>query len=138
MNRRTTIACWFVVAFVLTALAGRALWLASKTEIGLELIRDQWMSATTDALRGPRIPVYSQEPIEQAEFWLREVNRLGQQNSNDAECAIGAAWVLDSPSSGYLPKFIKEFHTYPGGSNIPQLDEEGDWGTAILGRRTAD
>jgi hypothetical protein len=52
------------------------------------------------------------------------VNRLGQQNSNDAECAIGAAWVLDSPSSGYLPKFIKEFHTYPGGSNIPQLDEE--------------
>jgi hypothetical protein len=75
MVRRLEFCCRVGLSLLLTGLAGRVLWFASKTETGLQTLTRQWIDATVSPVLGARIPIHSRDAAEQADFWLDEVDR---------------------------------------------------------------
>ncbi len=95
----------FLAVIILTA---RLAWVASETETGWEAIRYQWQDVSVGwlGLRPPSIDFL--EPPEQADHWLREVERILGDSAQDAELAMGAAWVLDSPDIRFIQRHIQQ------------------------------
>lgn len=124
MRFRLKIACWTGLGLVLLGLLGRALWLVSQTETGLQTLQQHWIDATLGSVFREQTPIYAREPIDQAEFWLGEVERVRAANPHNAAYAIGAALVLDCPAPGFVGKYIKGYRTFPGGGQMPNLDDE--------------
>ena len=90
---------------VVAILAARLFWTASETETGFDSVAIQWRNATIGLVAGDYEPINSRDPVQQAEFWLAEVDRILAENPNDAELAMGAALVLSEPSIEYWPKY---------------------------------
>ena len=90
----------FCVLAVLLVPAVRLAWVASHTETGWETIRLGWHAAALGLLGMQRVPVGNLEPTDQADFWLAETERILAADPENAEIAMGAAWVLDLPGTG--------------------------------------
>jgi hypothetical protein len=116
---------WLCTGLLVAMLAGRLLWIASRTETGFETLRAQWVDAVRELAFRPRVPVSQREPIEQAEFWRGKLDRVLEAAPQDAELAMGAALVLDSPTTGYIGRYIRRIHSYPVGGPTPDLDHDG-------------
>jgi len=116
---------WFCTGLLIVALAGHLLWVASHAETGFETLRAQWFDAVRELVFRPRVPVSLREPIEQAEFWHGEVDRVLATAPQNDQLAIGAALVLDCPASGYISRYIRRIHSFAGGSQTPDLDYDG-------------
>lgn len=80
---------------------------ASQTETGWETIASQWRSATLAWIGWPEQKISDAEPDAQAEFWLRETERVLQATPDSAAMHMGAAWTLDGPAIGFMKRHIK-------------------------------
>ncbi len=123
---------WGGLLAVFLALAIRLAWVASRTETGWETIAQQWRDATVGLVLGDHVPVGSLEPIDQADFWLRETDGILAADPDNAELAMGAALVLDSPGWGFIYRYTKPndslsgLGTRPPGTGFipaPELDQ---------------
>ena len=79
----------------------RLAWVASRAEVGWDVVAVQWRDATLGWFVGEHRPVPSRSPAEQADFWLAEVERVLAQEPESAELAMGAAWVLEQEALSY-------------------------------------
>jgi hypothetical protein len=105
----------FVALFLF--LATRAAWRASHAETGWEVIRHDWGRTLAAWTHIDKPTLAAREPVEQARFWLREVDRLRSLKSSP-DGAAGAAWMLDAPQSGYLQN---HYRANPANRGIPGL-----------------
>lgn len=110
---------------VIAGMTGRLVWRAAHTETGLQMLALQWRDATLAMVAGKYTPVSEREPVDQAEFWLPEVDRVLTLHPDSAQLAAGAALVLDSPGTDYWNRYLRKFDTFPGGGTFPHLDSEG-------------
>lgn len=111
-----------VLAALLLGLAVRAAWVASRTETGWDVLRMQWYNATLGWLLGDYEPIGQREPTDQADYWLAETDRILAAHPDDAELAMGAAWVLDAPGHEFLARYVK-FEDWSG-TVFPKLDDD--------------
>lgn len=114
------LALFLVVVLILGA---RLAWVASTTETGWQTLGLSWYNAALGCIGLEREPIGDREPAEQADIWLREVDRVLQAHPDDARIAMGAAWMLDSPGTGFLRKhtqFDSSFRPFI----MPKLDHE--------------
>jgi hypothetical protein len=100
-------------------------WVAGRTETGVQSIGGHWRDATWGWVAGTRVPIANQDPADQAEFWLREAEFVLAAHPDDAELAIGAALVLDTPGPNYAVRYIHEVASVPGRGPFPMYDEAG-------------
>jgi len=104
---------------------GRLAYVASKAESGWSTLATQWQDTLLEKFGFGYISVDSMEPPEQADFWMSEIDRLEKPISESASMQMGAAWVLDSASIGFLRNHWKDSGF---GSTIPaialQIDKE--------------
>ena len=107
MNRCAAFACWICLPLVLIGMACRLLWLASGTETGFTTLRHQWRDATIGWVSDGHAPIYSREPVEQAEFWLGVVDRVMSTHPDSAHLAVGAALVLDGPAPDFAYSYMR-------------------------------
>jgi hypothetical protein len=63
-------------------------------------------------------PIHSAEPSQQADFWLAELDRLPTEPPT-SEIAIAAAWLLDSPGTGFQARHLRA----TGISQIPVIPD---------------
>lgn len=103
---RHHLLCLSLLALLILVLAVRFAWIASATETGWETIKLQWYDATVGLFAGPHIPVGSLDPADQATFWLRETERIVADDRENAELAMSAALMLDSPGNGYIYRYM--------------------------------
>ncbi|MCA9116685.1 MAG: hypothetical protein KDA79_16505 [Planctomycetaceae bacterium] len=107
MRRPTTRLFIFLAAvFVLSV---RVAWQLVMSPSGMEPHLTSWRNMAGAAVPGigwPARPLTDREPSDQARFWLREVEGIDETRA-DSQLALGAAWVLDSPSNGYLQHNIR-------------------------------
>ncbi len=97
---------------VLVVLAARVAWHASHATVGWEVIGHGWGRTLAALFHMDKPVLFERDPEEQAQFWLDEIDRLGQE-SQSADVAAGAAWMLDSPDAGFWPHF---YRTDPSGA----------------------
>lgn len=110
---------------VVLALSSRVIWMAGQTETGGPVLRQQWRDAFLGWFTGRHDPIYMLEPIEQADFWLRETQRVVETQPKNAACVMGAAWVLDAPGNGFMVRYLKTLDllpSIPGTHWIPDSD----------------
>ena len=91
----------------------RLIWVAAHTECGWTLLKQQWLDATVGLVSRRTVPIYMQEPADQADFWLKEAKRITDADPENAELAMGAALVLDSLSitvENYYKPSVSEDH----------------------------
>ena len=93
---------WTAYAVLVLLLASRTAWVASHAETGWETLSLQWKDATLGWFVGRYVPICQRDPVEQAEFWLGEVERIVDANPDDAALAMGAACILDAPGEECL------------------------------------
>ena len=113
-----------LLALVLLGLGVRAVWVASGLETGWPTLTLNWRDATIGWFLGKYEPVDQREPTDQADFWLRQTERILDAHQHDAEIAMGAALVLDTPSRGFMTCYIRPSDVVPGFGLIPELDED--------------
>lgn len=89
-----------------TILAIRLLWVVSNSAIGWQPHLKQWSVVAADLVGTETETLNEKDPKEQAEFWLQQVSQVEQANT-DAETALGAAWMLDTPHPGFFKRHIK-------------------------------
>ena len=121
-SRKTRAAAAILVVTVLT-LATRVAWVASHLETGWANLRLQWHDATLGWFFREYESLNVRKPSDQAEFWLRETERIVGSNPQDAEIAMGAALVLHSPANGFMFRYVNISRAWPGGV-IPCFDDE--------------
>lgn len=122
MKRHAFLVAW-VCTFILLLCLGVRLWrLAAVTETGVQSLRMWWKDATVGWLVGRYVPIPKRRPVEQAEFWLQETDRVLQDHLDDAGLAMGAALVLDSPGTQFLGTHLRKIEKTPWGSS-PQFDQ---------------
>jgi hypothetical protein len=76
LKPRAAIGLWLCLLFLCLVLGVRVLWIASRNETGLTTLRLQWRDATVGWILGEHQSISMQEPPEQAEYWLRETDRI--------------------------------------------------------------
>jgi len=96
-----------VLLLAILVLAGRAAWVASDLEAGWCGLGVQWRDATLGWLVGKYEPVSQREPTDQADFWLRETERIAASRRQSAEIAMGAALVLDTPGVDFTSRYVQ-------------------------------
>lgn len=111
----------FLVAVLI--LGTRLVWVAAKTETGWQTLGLSWYNAMLGLIGREREPIGDRDPAEQAEIWLREVDRVLAAHPDDAQIAMGAAWMLDSPGVGFQQKHIK-LELASGAWLYPECDHE--------------
>ncbi|HWL10485.1 MAG TPA: hypothetical protein VNQ76_18920 [Planctomicrobium sp.] len=109
---------WFLslLLIVVALLSARLSWKLCVSETGWSPFLDQWTSVVPGFVGIQQQRLGDRDPVEQARFWLREVERCGKAN-DDPEMAMGAAWMLDSPQTG----FIRRHFRLKDDLNIPGL-----------------
>jgi hypothetical protein len=104
----------------------RLIWVAARTECGWTLLKQHWLDATVGLVFRRTVPIYMQEPADQADFWLKEAKRITDADPQNAELAMGAAIVLDSPGMEFEFRYItKTLDVPPLGRVVPQFDRDG-------------
>jgi hypothetical protein len=117
-SRKRLFVAGFLVLMLLIPLV-RLIWITSRTATGWETVSRQWRDATVGLVVGKHVPLAEREPAEQAAFWLRETQRIVADEPENAELAMGAALLLDSPSMGF-----EIHHARRMGSLMPEWDRE--------------
>jgi len=112
-----------VLRLAILVLAARAAWVASDLETGWTSLRVQWRDATLGWFLGEYELVSEREPTDQADFWLRETDRIVAANPQSAEIAMGAALVLDTPGVDFTSRYMKIVRSGPG-MTYPEFDQE--------------
>jgi hypothetical protein len=100
---------WLGVGAVLVVVGGLAVRLvvgAAGTETGWETVGSQWRRATVGWVVGEETPLTRRAPAEQADFWLREADRIVGSPERSAQLCIGAAWILDRPAEDFLGRYL--------------------------------
>lgn len=120
---RTRLGLATCVVLAILLLGGRAAWVASHLETDWTTLAIHWRDATVDWFFGKYEPVSNREPTDQADFWLRETERLVAANPQSAEIAMGAALLLDTPGPGFVSRYMKIVQFAPG-MQYPELDYE--------------
>lgn len=87
-------------------------------------MRIQWWDATLGLLLGSDQRIASREPVDQAEFWLGETDRVLKDNPNDEQVAMGAALVLDGPGTDFMGRYLRSIDRF-GGISFPEVDRAG-------------
>ncbi|MEZ6118862.1 MAG: hypothetical protein R3C28_20155 [Pirellulaceae bacterium] len=105
-NLRPKQLVYGVVAIVGMVLLIRMIWRITLGH-GLGPVRIQCYATVAGVVGQSYIPIGHREPDEQADYWLLEVDRVVAKNPHDALVHLGAALVLDSPSSGYRSKYMR-------------------------------
>jgi len=125
MKRLAALSFWTCTSLLLLVMGVRLLWVASRTETGLQTLGQQWRDGPLGWVLGSYEPIHKREPLQQAEFWLPEVDRVLRAHPDDSRLVMGAALTLDNASTGFLSKYLKKIETLPGFGSFPDLDEEG-------------
>lgn len=86
-----------LILIVLCIRLGVTVW---RTETGGESVWNQWRAATVGWLV-EEDPLHERLPVDQAKYWLKEVERVVADHPSDPEVLMGAALVLDSPCSDF-------------------------------------
>jgi hypothetical protein len=102
------IAASILLALALLGAGMRAAIVTSRSEVGWESIRLQWSDALVGWLGWKHEPIDTQEPLDQATFWLAEVERIHEAEMETAELCMGSAWVLDSPGVRFMQNYFKQ------------------------------
>ena len=123
MRSRITLALTAGVALAFLVLGLRAAWVASHLETGRSTLAIHWRDATLGWFVGKYQPVSQREPTDQADFWLRETERIVAANPRSAEIAMGAALLLDAPGRGFSHRYLTVNEIVPGMST-PELRYE--------------
>jgi len=123
-NLKPTSRLIFVVAACV--LLVRLVAVAFQAETGWETVADPLKQNVLEWTGQQGRPIYEQEPVEQARFWLSETERVVNRYPNSAAFHMGAAWLLDSPSVEFLISYLRESlfaDIVPIADIVPRLDE---------------
>ncbi|MCA9200168.1 MAG: hypothetical protein KDA87_21665 [Planctomycetales bacterium] len=96
-----------VFAIVGMVLLIRMIWHVSPMDTGWDQLRIQCYTTVAGVVGQSYTPIGHREPDEQANYWLREVDRVVSKNPHDALVHLGAALVLDSPCNNYRYKYMR-------------------------------
>lgn len=99
---------WAALLGLNVVLAVRLAWLTRDYESATGAMAQDWWNSTAGWLRGKYSPISERLPDQQAQFWLGEAERIVAQSPDSAEVAMGAAWMLDSPGSGFYGEFVTQ------------------------------
>lgn len=115
----------YVLLISITVLGGRLAWIVSASPLGWRPHLDQWANVATDLTGIEQTPLSDQEPAQQAEFWLSEVERVTSATT-DPQVAMGAAWMLDTPQYGFIKHQVRtrDEMSFPGVPARRELDDE--------------
>jgi tetratricopeptide (TPR) repeat protein len=101
------------------------LFVVGSSDTGSRTYVAQWATIFGDKVQSWFAPVGDRDPEDQAEFWLATFGE-NPEIADDATLALGAAWILDTPQTGFMRR-----HTrigYSGGIAIPNSDQGAvDW-----------
>lgn len=95
-----------LLMIAVAVLAIRLAWVVSNSTIGWQPWRDQWLDIVTNLVGTETKSLGEKDPQEQAEFWLKQVSQV-EKVDLDAETALGAAWMLDTPQLDFYRYHIK-------------------------------
>ncbi|MBW3539769.1 MAG: hypothetical protein KY476_05820 [Planctomycetes bacterium] len=111
----------------LTVLAARMIPVASRAETGWETVRASVRDASLGWFSDAARPIHARLPRDQAAFWLPQTERILRDSPPSASLAMGAAWVLDSPSLTFMQDHMQD-HTHSEAlklAGVPGIDL--DW-----------
>ncbi len=101
MRRYGVLAFWCGILILLMGFGIRLAWVVGSAETGWTQFTEDWRDAAIDCVADPPVSVGEYQPADQAEFWLREADRVLAQSPHDAELAAGAACLLDKQGRGF-------------------------------------
>ena len=87
----------FLVLVVLTVRAG---WYVTRSEVGADILIDQWVKWPVRLVCSPWRGTPADEAMERARSLISEVRRVPEVRMR-ADVALGASWVLDRPSRAF-------------------------------------
>jgi len=82
-------------------------WRLTGSATGFTYQAQAWVDAGVALLGIDDRTIGRQHPPRQAEFWLREIERIPETQS-DSQIALGAAWMLDSPQLEYITLLLQQ------------------------------
>lgn len=130
MHRLLIRAVYFAIGVALCVGAIRLALVATKSESGWSTIASQWQEALFGRLGAGYTAIGDREPIDQAEFWLAEMERLRIDDSESASMLMGAAWMLDSPGINFIYKHVEQ-KQFPGTAHFFTFPDEKTIASAI-------
>lgn len=111
MKTKTRWVFGLLIGVLLAFLIGRLVWTSWGTVTGWGHVKNSltqatygWMTPETSAIR-------SADPDAQADFWLKEIDRVIKENPDSAEIAMGCALILDSHGSLTLAESFSQYPT---------------------------
>ena len=113
---------WALLLIVLLIAGVRLAVIASPMETGWEVLLSEWRNMALTWIDCEPMSISQQDPPQQADFWLREVDDVLARNPETAELCMGAAWVLDAPGNGYRHKYLTMKDFGAGIPPVPDLD----------------
>ena len=121
-----------LAAIVLVGLAGRLVWIASRTETGWETIAADWHAATIGRFVGHRLPVAQRDQTAQTEFWLAEIDRVLAREPHTPELLLGAVRMLGTYNGDYNLPISAELVAVP---DVNSYDGTKDRGSDAASRQ---
>jgi hypothetical protein len=94
---------WLIysLCFVNLILGTEFVWLRFNGELGFDIVREQWERHVASWIGFERRKLADTPPLEQANFWLTDIE-LSIDRFESAATHAGAAWILDSPQLGFV------------------------------------
>ncbi|EAQ78236.1 hypothetical protein [Blastopirellula marina] len=94
-------------------------WTASQTPHAAHYLWMQWRPATLDWFVQREIPIAARMPVDQADYWLIEIDRIVGKNPTDAQLAIGAAMIVEEPETDFWQPYSAQFYAPVRDANQP-------------------
>lgn len=113
LRRRCRLLLTILLPAVLVCLCTAVAWVASTTETGWTVLALQWRAATLGWFVADPLSIATAEPTDQADFWLHEVDRILDAEPPSAAATMAAAWVLDTPTNGFMYRYLKKPSDFP-------------------------
>ena len=120
--RSLSLAFWGCALLLLVCLTVRLIWRAAKTETGFEVLGLHWRDAMVGWIVGDYEPIASREPVDQADYWLRETDRVLKAHPDDAKLTMGAALVLDGPGEGFYLRYLDGYFSSISSGPAPNFN----------------
>lgn len=115
-----------LLLFAVLIAAARLTFVASNTESGWGFIATQWQDAAFGLFGLGHTLIGDKAPVEQATFWLSEVDRVIAEYPESASVHMGAAWVLDSPGTGFQRDLWRRRYSFVGASPSARMEPDLD------------
>lgn len=120
---RWPLTCVLLVFLVLVI---RLIWTLGASTDSWRLLADEWHEQASLVFQW-KPPVPYRTPPEQAEYWLSQTQSI-KAAEQEAQAAMGAAWMLDSPCSFFEVKIDRDFSSPPttgeGSPTTAELNSE--------------